>query len=57
MTVFDINKTVDMLLIVSQKNRRYFTKFDSTFGYLILTKDRKIFLTDFRYFEIGRAHV
>ncbi len=54
MTVFDINKTVDTLLIVSQKNRRYFTKFDSTFGYLILTKDRKIFLTDYRYFEMAQ---
>ena len=54
MTVFDINKSVDTLLIISQKNRRYFTKFNSTFCYLILTRDRKIFLTDYRYFEMAQ---
>lgn len=54
MTVFDLNPSVDTLLIVSQKNRRYFTKFNSTYGYLILTKNRKIFLTDLRYFEMAQ---
>lgn len=54
MTLFDINKNIDTLLVVSQKNRRYFTRFDSTFGYLVLTKERKIFLTDYRYFEMAQ---
>ncbi len=54
MTLFDINKKIDTLLVISQKNRRYFTGFDSTFGYLVLTKERKIFLTDHRYFEMAQ---
>lgn len=54
MTLFDINGNIDTLLVVSQKNRRYFTGFDSTFGYLVLTKERRIFLTDYRYFEMAQ---
>lgn len=54
MTLFDFDKNFDAFLVVTQKNRRYFTRFDSTFGYLILTKDRKIFLTDSRYFEMAQ---
>lgn len=54
MTVFDLNKNIEALLVVSQKNRRYFTKFDSTFGYLVITKGQKIFLTDFRYYEMAQ---
>ena len=54
MTIFDLNNQIDTLLIVSQKNRRYFSKFDSTFGYLVITKTEKIFLTDNRYFEMAQ---
>ena len=54
MTIFDLNKNIDTLLIVSQKNRRYFSKFDSTFGYLIITKNEKILLTDNRYYEMAQ---
>lgn len=55
MSISDIFDKVDALLVISQKNRRYFTKFDSTFGYLVLTKDQKIFLTDNRYFEMAQT--
>ena len=54
MTIFDLNNQIDTLLIVSQKNRRYFSKFDSTFGYLVITKNEKIFLTDNRYIEMAQ---
>ena len=54
MTVFDFNNKIDALLVVSQKNRRYFSGFDSTFGYLIITKTEKFFLTDNRYFEMAQ---
>jgi len=54
MTIFQLNDQIDALLVISQKNRRYFTKFDSTFGYLVITKERKILLTDYRYFEMAQ---
>ena len=54
MTIFDLNDKIDTLLVISQKNRRYFSRFDSTFGYLVITKTEKIFLTDHRYYEMAQ---
>ncbi|MBR2029370.1 MAG: aminopeptidase P family protein [Clostridia bacterium] len=54
MTIFDLNSQIDTLLIISQKNRRYLSRFDSTFGYLIITKNEKILLTDNRYYEMAQ---
>lgn len=45
----------DAILIVSEKNRFYFTEFASTFGYLLLFPDNKsIFITDPRYYEMAQ---
>lgn len=38
-------------LIVSEENRRYFTSFPSSAGFLIVTADKAVFLTDSRYIE------
>jgi len=47
---------MDGCLIVSPENRRYFTCFDSSDGYLLVTKDRAVFITDSRYIEAaGKA--
>ena len=45
----------DALVVISDKNRLYFTGFASTFGYLVLTKDKSIFITDPRYFEMAQS--
>lgn len=42
---------IDGLLIVSQVNRLYFTGFDSSDGFLLITKNGSVFLTDSRYIE------
>ncbi len=42
-------------LIVSEENRRYFTAFPSTDGFLIVTGDKSVFLTDSRYIEAANA--
>ena len=45
---------VDAVLVISEKNRLYFTGFASTFGYLVLMRDSKnIFITDPRYYEMA----
>ena len=44
-------KNVDGALIVSPENRRYFTGFDASDGYLFATKNGSVFLTDSRYIE------
>lgn len=51
--LFALCPEVDAALIISQKNRRYFSGFNSSFGFMILTKTEKIFITDSRYGEMA----
>ena len=44
-------------LIVSPRNRRYFTDFNSSDGYLLVTACESVFLTDSRYIEAARNQV
>lgn len=47
---------VDAVLIVSEKNRFYFTEFASTFGYLALfPNNESVFITDPRYYEMAQT--
>ena len=41
----------DGCLIISPENRRYFTSFESSDGYLLISKQRAVFITDSRYVE------
>lgn len=51
--LFELCKT-DALLVISEKNRMYFTGFASTFGYLVLLpKNVNVFITDPRYYEMA----
>ncbi len=51
--LFSLAKT-DAILTVSDKNRLYFTGFQSTFGYLIsLPNNKNVFITDPRYYEMA----
>ena len=53
--LFELSQ-VDALLVVSEKNRLYFTGFASTFGYLVLLPDNKnVFITDPRYYEMAQS--
>ena len=47
----------EAFLIISQANRKYFTDFDSSDGYLIITADRSLFYTDGRYIEAAQAKI
>ncbi len=48
------DKKIDAYLILSQVNRFYFSGFESSFGCVILTKDKKYLLTDFRYETVAK---
>lgn len=50
-------KNVDGALIVSPENRRYFTGFDASDGFLFITKSGSIFLTDSRYIEAAKDKI
>ncbi|PAB60953.1 M24 family metallopeptidase [Anaeromicrobium sediminis] len=42
---------LEAALIYKPENRRYFSGFTGTSGYVLITKDKNYFLTDFRYVE------
>lgn len=44
-------EAADAALIISNENRRYFTGFVSSLGYLLLTRKQAFLLVDFRYAE------
>lgn len=47
---------VEAILVVSEKNRFYFTEFASTYGYLVLMPNGKtVFITDPRYYEMAQS--
>lgn len=52
--LFELVKA-DAVLVISEKNRMYFTGFASTFGYLVLLREKNIFITDPRYFEMAQS--
>ncbi len=41
---------IDTLILLSSANRYYFSSVQTSFGCVILQEDKKIYLTDFRYF-------
>lgn len=44
---------IDAVLVTSQNNRQYFTGFQGTFGFLVLTENRAVYITDSRYYEMA----
>lgn len=44
-------------LIVSEENRKYLTSFSSSAGFLIISKNDTVFLTDSRYIEAARKTI
>ena len=48
---------IDAALIVSPFNRRYFTEFESSDGFLLITRKGSIFYTDSRYIEAAENKI
>lgn len=44
-------------LIISPENRKYFTGFDSSDGFLIVSSNRSVFITDGRYIEAAEKQI
>lgn len=49
-----VSREADAALIISNENRRYFTGFVSSLGYLLVTKEEAYLFVDFRYAEAAR---
>ncbi len=44
-------------LIISPENRKYFTGFESSDGFLLVSRDRSVFITDGRYIEAAEKQI
>ncbi len=44
-------------LIISPENRKYFTGFESSDGFLLVSSDRAVFITDGRYIEAAEKQI
>ena len=51
------NKKIDGALILSEENRRYYTGFASSDGYLLVSADKAVFITDSRYVEAAEKQI
>lgn len=47
----------DAILVTSDINRRYFTKFNSSAGMYVDIKGKKFFITDFRYITLAKTNI
>ena len=47
----------DAVIITSPENRRYFPSFNSSDGYLVITKNEAVFFTDSRYIEAATNQI
>ena len=48
---------VHCALIISPENRKYFTGFESSDGFLLVSADRAVFITDGRYIEAAEKQI
>ena len=51
-----LKNSQEAILIYSPENRRYFTEFPSTDGYLLVTQKDAVFFTDSRYIEAAQKN-
>ncbi|MFI3163123.1 MAG: Xaa-Pro peptidase family protein [Bacillota bacterium] len=49
-------KNVDVYIFAKEHHRKYFTQFHSSFGFLLVTKTSKIYMTDARYEKSAKDH-
>lgn len=50
-------ENIDSALIITPENRRYFTEFNSSDGFLLITRKDSIFYTDSRYIEAAEKTI
>ena len=55
--MFENNSKIDAFVFMGESNRFYFTRFETSFGAVIVSKDAGFFITDFRYETEAREHV
>lgn len=55
--LFENNSKIDAFVFTDESNRFYFTHLETSFGAVIIGKERNVFITDFRYEAEAREKV
>ena len=55
--LFENNPKIDAFVVTDEANRYYFTQMETSFGAVILSPQRNVFITDFRYETEAREKV
>lgn len=55
--LFDNKAKIDAFVFMGESNRFYFTQFETSFGAVIVSEKRNVFITDFRYETEARDKV
>ncbi len=55
--LFENNEKIDAFVFTDESNRFYFTRLETSFGAVVIGKERNVFITDFRYESEAREKV
>lgn len=55
--LFENGSKIDAFVFMGESNRFYFTRFETSFGAVVITRDGGAFITDFRYETEARENV
>lgn len=55
--LFDNGSKIDAFVFTGESNRFYFTRFETSFGAVVISRDSNVFITDFRYETEARETV
>lgn len=55
--LFENNPKIDAFVVTDESNRFYFTHFETSFGAVIISRTKNVFITDFRYESEARENV
>ena len=55
--LFENNPKIDAFVVTDESNRFYFTHLETSFGAVVISREKNVFITDFRYEAEAREHV
>lgn len=55
--LFESSGKIDAFVFMGESNRFYFTRFETSFGAVIIARDKTVFITDFRYESEAREKI
>lgn len=55
--LFENNPKIDAFVVIDESNRFYFTRMETSFGAVVVSREKNVFITDFRYESEAREKI